>query len=335
MLILGIESSCDETSIALVRDGKEVIANLVSSQIDIHAKYGGVVPEVASRQHILTINPLLEQLFKETGITEKEIDYLAVTHGPGLQGSLLVGLMTAKTLAWLWDKPLIGVNHLEGHIYSCFIENPIEPPVLILLVSGGHTELIAFNKHGEYKLIGKTRDDATGEAFDKVARLLGLPYPGGPHIDRIAKNGDENRFNFPIGMQGSYDFSFSGLKTAVLYKINDLKKESEELPIEDIAASFSKTTAKTLVGKTVKAALENDLKRIVVAGGVAANSFLRKELDKATKKHKLEVYFPSLKYCTDNAAMIASAAYYKYINNDYTTDWMGLEAISRLRLKGI
>lgn len=335
MLILGIESSCDETSISLVRDGKEVIANLVYSQIDIHTKYGGVVPEVASRQHILTINPLLDQLFKETGITEKDIDSLAVTYGPGLQGSLLVGLMTAKTLAWLWDKPLIGVNHLEGHIYSCFIDNEIEAPVLILLVSGGHTELIVFNKHGEYKLLGKTRDDATGEAFDKVARLLGLPYPGGPHIDRVAKNGDENRFDFPIGMQGSYDFSFSGLKTAVLYKINALKKESDILPIEDIAASFSKTTAKTLVSKTVKAAVENNLKRIVVAGGVAANSFLRKELDKATKKHNLEVYFPSLKYCTDNAAMIASAAYHKYINDDYEKDWMSLEAVSRLRLKGI
>lgn len=332
MLILGIESSCDETSVALVKDGKEIIANLVSSQIDIHAKYGGVVPEVASRQHILTINPLLNELFEKTGLTEKDIDAIAVTHGPGLQGSLLVGLMTAKTLAWLWNKTLIGVNHIEGHIYSSFMENEIKPPVLILMVSGGHTELISFESHGKYNIIGKTKDDAVGEAFDKVARLLGLPYPGGPYIDKASKDGDPKAFQFPIAMPNTYDFSFSGLKTSVLYKVRDMEAKNMEIPLADLAASFSYTVAKTLVSKTIKAAKEFGLKKIVISGGVAANSFLRKEMNEACEKNKLEVFVPSLKLCTDNAAMIACAGYHKFINDDYQKDWLSLEAVSRLKL---
>lgn len=330
MLILGIESSCDETSVALVRDGREILSNIVSSQIDIHAKYGGVVPEVASRQHILTINPILEKIFSETKITEREIDAIAVTYGPGLQGSLLVGLMTAKTLAWLWNKPLIGVNHLEGHMYASFLENDIKPPVLMLLVSGGHTELIIFEDHGKYRVIGKTKDDAVGEAFDKVARLLGLPYPGGPYIDKAAKAGNKKSFNFPRALPGSYDFSLSGIKTAVLYKIRDMEKDNESIPVEDIAASFSFTIADTLVRKTIKAAKEFGLNKIVVTGGVAANSVLREEMSVACKKNKFELYIPSLKLCTDNAAMIACAAYHKYVSNNYFKDGLKLEAISRL-----
>ncbi len=330
MLILAIESSCDETSIALVRDGKEILSNYISSQIDIHAQYGGVVPEIASRQHIININPLLQQTFNDNNITEKDIDAIAVTYGPGLQGALLIGLLTAKTLAWIWNKPLIGVNHLEGHIYASFLENNINPPMLTLLVSGGHTELIHVQEHGKYKLIGKTRDDAVGEAFDKVARLLGLPYPGGPYIDKLSKLGDPNKFNFPKAMPNTFDFSFSGLKTSVLYKINDLKNENIELPINDLAASFSKAVADTLVSKTIKAAKELGLKTIVITGGVAANSTLREKMQKECDKNKFSLHLPSMKLCTDNAAMIACAAYFKYINDDYIKDGLSLEAKSRL-----
>jgi N6-L-threonylcarbamoyladenine synthase len=332
MLILAIESSCDETSVALVRDGKEILANLISSQIDIHAVYGGVVPEIASRQHIEIINPLLEEIFQNNNISSKDIDAIAVTYGPGLQGSLLVGLMVAKTLAWLWDKPLIGVNHLEGHMYSPFLEHDILPPLLTLLVSGGHTELIIFEKHGNYKLIGKTRDDAVGEAFDKVARLLGLPYPGGPYIDKAAKNGNGKSFDFPRAMPASYDFSFSGLKTAVLYKIRDLEKENVKIPVDDIAAGFSRAVAGTLVSKTIKAAKEYSLNKIVITGGVAANSMLREEMAKACQENNFNLYVPSMKLCTDNAAMIGCAAYYKFINDDYQKNGLDLEAISRLRI---
>lgn len=330
MLILAIESSCDETSVALVRNGKEILSNLISSQIDIHAQYGGVVPEIASRQHILNINPLLEETFSKNNLNEKDIDAIAVTYGPGLQGALLVGLLTAKTLAWLWNKPLIGVNHLEGHIYSSLLENNVMPPMLTLLVSGGHTELIHVEKHGKYNLIGKTKDDAVGEAFDKVARLLGLPYPGGPYIDKAAKLGNPDAFDFPRAMPNTYDFSFSGIKTSVLYKINDLKNENKEIPINDLAASFSKAIAKTLVNKTVKAAKELQLNKIVITGGVAANSALRQEMKKQCDINNLELYVPSLKLCTDNAAMIACAAYYKFINDDYIKDGLNLEAKSRL-----
>ena len=239
-IILGIETSCDETSIALLKDGNQILANIVSSQIPLHEKYGGIVPEIASRQHILTINPVLNEAFEAAGIGFNDIDAIGVTHGPGLAGALMVGLVTAKTLSLLLNKPIIGVNHLEGHIYSNFLAfNELSPPFLVLLISGGHTSLIEMQAHGQYNIIGETVDDATGECFDKVGRLLNLPYPGGPNIDKIAKTGDKNMFNFPRAMPDKNDFSFSGLKTAMLYKIRDLKKTGiEELPVNDLAAPF-------------------------------------------------------------------------------------------------
>jgi len=331
MLILGIESSCDETSIALVRDGKEVLANLVSSQIDIHAKYGGVVPEIASRQHILNINPLLDEVFADNKITPNDIDAIAVTHAPGLLGSLMIGLTTAKTLAWLWNKPLVGVNHLEGHIYASFLENDVKFPVLALLVSGGHTELIILEDHGKYKLVGKTKDDAVGEAFDKVARLLGLPYPGGPQIDRLTKLGNMERFEFPRPLKAGLDFSYSGIKTSVLYKVRELKENNEEVPIEDIAASFNFAIADSLTSKTMRAAKKFGIKRIIVTGGVAANTLLRTRMTEKCEKNGYEIYIPSMKYCTDNAAMIACAGYYRYINKSFV-DGLNLEALSSLPL---
>jgi len=331
MLILGIESSCDETSIALLKDGKEVLANLVSSQIDIHAKYGGVVPEIASRQHILNINPLLDEVFSTNNITPNDIDAIAVTHAPGLLGSLMIGLMTAKTLAWLWDKPLVGINHLEGHIYASFIENDVEFPVLALLVSGGHTELIILEGHGKYTLVGKTKDDAVGEAFDKVARLLDLPYPGGPEIDKLTKLGDVKRFNFPRPLKAGLDFSYSGIKTSVLYKVRDLKESNQEVPINDIAASFNYAIADSLIDKTMRAAKTYGIKRIIVTGGVAANSLLREKMTEACQKNGFDIYIPSMKYCTDNAAMIACAGYYRYINKTFE-DGLKLEAMPSLEL---
>lgn len=327
MIIMAIESSCDETSVAIIKDGKEILSNIISSQIDIHSQYGGVVPEIASRQHILTINPILEQALKESNMTKDDIDAIAVTYAPGLQGSLLVGITTAKTIAWLWNKPLIPVNHLEGHMYSVFLENEINPPMITLLVSGGHTEIIHFQEHGKYNLIGKTKDDAVGEAFDKVARLLGLPYPGGPYIDKCAKQGNKKAFNFPRAMKNTYDFSFSGIKTSVLYKIKEIG--SDNIPVNDIAASFSQAVADTLVEKTINAAKELKVNNIVITGGVAANSFLRAQMQEACDKRKFNLFLPSMKLCTDNAAMIGCAAYYKYIRNDYNKDWLSLEAVSR------
>lgn len=330
MIIMAIESSCDETSVAIIKNGKEILSNIISSQIDIHSQYGGVVPEIASRQHILTINPILEQALKESKITKDEIDAIAVTYAPGLQGSLLVGITTAKTIAWLWNKPLIPVNHLEGHMYSVFLENNIEPPMITLLVSGGHTEIIHFMEHGKYNLIGKTKDDAVGEAFDKVARLLGLPYPGGPYIDKCAKLGNNKAFNFPRAMKNTYDFSFSGIKTSVLYKIKEMERNNiDNIPVNDISASFSQAVADTLVDKTIKSAIELNVKNIVITGGVAANSFLRSEMQKACDKRKLNLFLPSMKLCTDNAAMIGCAAYYKFLRDDYNKDWLSLEAVSR------
>jgi N6-L-threonylcarbamoyladenine synthase len=333
MLILAIESSCDETSVALVENGKNIIANLVSSQIDIHSQYGGVVPEVASRQHIKVINLLMEEVLQKNNIKPEQIDLIAATFGPGLQGSLLIGLLAAKTLAWMWNKPLMGVNHLEGHIYSPFIEHDLNPPMITLLVSGGHTEIIHFQDFGKYELIGKTKDDAVGEAFDKVARLLDLPYPGGPQIDKLAQSGNPEAFKFPKAMPTSYDFSFSGIKTSVLYKVRELEEKGEVISKEDISASFSQAVAETLVKKTIKAALEKGVKTISVSGGVAANSFLRKEMTQACEKNNFTLYFPSMKYCTDNAAMIGCAAYYKALGLDLKNlNGLALEAVSRIAI---
>jgi N6-L-threonylcarbamoyladenine synthase len=312
-IILAIETSCDETAVAIVNNN-QVLSSVVSSQIDLHRPYGGVVPEMASRQHLETINFCLEKAWQETGLTWSEIDGIAVTVAPGLVGALMVGMTAAKTLAIVHDKPFIGIHHLEGHIYASYLaESDLKPPFLSLLVSGGHTSLIHVQACGKYQQLGTTRDDAAGEAFDKVARLLNLSYPGGPIIDRMAKDGNpqafplpEGKISLPTGGFHAYDSSFSGLKTAVLRLVE--KFEPDNLPVADIAASFQDTVARSLTRRTINCALDYGLKTIAIGGGVAANSALRNHLETAAKNHDLTVYFPPLKLCTDNAAMIARAA---------------------------
>src|SRR6266487_2758250 len=316
--ILAIETSCDETACAVLENGRELLSSTVASQMDIHARYGGVFPEVASRQHVLSIIPVIEQTLAQSNLTLKDIDAVAVTRGPGLAGSLVVGMNMAKGIALGMSLPLIGVNHLEGHIYSSWIYNsgeaaPPEPqfPLMALLVSGGHTELNLMTDHRTYRRLGSTRDDAAGEAFDKVARLLGLPYPGGPSIQRAAETGDPNRFKFPRAkLESPYDFSFSGLKTAVLYEVNAMKKQqSENLPVEDFAASFQAAVVDVLFNKTMQAARDFNAKEILVAGGVSANRPLREAFQ---SQNEFKVHIPAFSLCTDNAAMIAAAGYYRY-----------------------
>jgi len=315
--ILAIESSCDETACAVIENGRALLASTVASQMEMHARYGGVYPEVASRQHVLSIIPVVEQTLAQSNITLKDIDAIAVTRGPGLAGSLVVGMNMAKGLALGTGLPIVGVNHLEGHIYSSWVHNagesiPAEPqfPLMALLVSGGHTELNLMTDHLTYKRLGSTQDDAAGEAFDKVGRLLGLPFPGGPSIQKAAEGGDPNRFKFPRAkLDNTYDFSFSGLKTAVLYEVNNLKKKSNSLPVEDIAASFQATVVGTLFDKTIQAARDYGAKEILVAGGVSANRALRNAFQSQTE---FKVNIPAFSLCTDNAAMIAAAGYYRY-----------------------
>jgi N6-L-threonylcarbamoyladenine synthase len=306
--VLAIETSCDETAVGVVRQG-QILSNVVSSQVATHAAFGGVVPEIASRQHLELLNPAIAKALAEGGVGWAEIDAIGVTAAPGLIGSLIIGVTCAKTLAVLYDKPLIGVHHLEGHIYSAFLSDPdLSPPFLCLLVSGGHTSLIAVRDHGNYEIAGQTRDDAVGEAFDKVARLLGLGYPGGPAIDRMAQQGNPNAFRLPQGKieQAPYDSSFSGLKTAVLRLIQQFPPEA--VPKADIAASFQQTVADTLVKRTIRCALDLGFSSIVAVGGVAANSTLRSQLVEQAQEYQLKVVFPPLNLCTDNAAMIACAA---------------------------
>lgn len=315
--ILAIESSCDETACAVLENGRALLASTVASQMDIHARYGGVFPEVASRQHVLSIIPVVEQTLVESNLTLKDIDAIAVTRGPGLAGSLVVGMNMAKGLSLGLGLPLVGVNHMEGHIYSSWIYNageaiPPEPqfPLMALLVSGGHTELNLMTDHLTYKRLGSTLDDAAGEAFDKVGRLLGLPFPGGPSIQKAAENGDATRFKFPRAkLDNPYNFSFSGLKTAVLYEVNDLKKKSDNLPVADLAASFQATAVDILFNKTMQAARDFSAKEILVAGGVSANRALRTAFQSQTE---FKVNIPAFSLCTDNAAMIAAAGYYRY-----------------------
>ena len=315
--ILAIETSCDETACAVLENGRALLASTVASQMDIHARYGGVFPEVASRQHVLSIVPVIEETLSKTNLSLKDIDAIAVTRGPGLAGSLVVGMNAAKGLALGTGKPIIGVNHLEGHIYSSWIHNagqeaPPEPqfPLMALLVSGGHTELNLMTDHLTYRRLGATLDDAAGEAFDKVARLLGLPYPGGPSVQKAAEKGDPTRFKFPRArLDSPYDFSFSGLKTAVLYQVNDLKKEHTPIPVEDLAASFQATVVETLFDKTIQAARDFSAKAILVAGGVSANRPLREIF---LSQSEFKVHIPAFSLCTDNAAMIAAAGYYRY-----------------------
>jgi N6-L-threonylcarbamoyladenine synthase len=315
--ILAIETSCDETACAILENGRALLSSTVASQMDIHARYGGVFPEVASRQHVLSIIPVVEETLIQSNLTLKDIDAVAVTRGPGLAGSLVVGMNMAKGIALGMNLPIIGVNHLEGHIYSSWVYNagdsaPAEPqfPLMALLVSGGHTELNLMTDHLTYKRLGATLDDAAGEAFDKVARLLGLPYPGGPSVQRAAETGDPTRFKFPRArLENPYDFSFSGLKTAVLYEVNDLKKKQTTLPVEDLAASFQATVVDVLFSKTIQAAREHNAKEILVAGGVSANRALREAFQ---SQEEFKVHIPAFSLCTDNAAMIAAAGYYRY-----------------------
>lgn len=315
--ILAIESSCDETACAILENGRALLASTVASQMDMHARYGGVFPEVASRQHVLSIIPVVEQTLVQANLTLKDIDVLSVTRGPGLAGSLVVGMNMAKGLALGTGLPLIGVNHLEGHIYSSWIYNagesiPPEPqfPLMTLLVSGGHTELNLMTDHLTYQRLGSTLDDAAGEAFDKVARLLGLPFPGGPSIQKASESGAAIRFKFPRArLDRPYDFSFSGLKTAVLYEVQALKKNKKPLPIEDVAASFQAAVVDVLFNKTLKAAREFGAQEILVAGGVSANRALR---DAFQSQKEFKVHIPAFSLCTDNAAMIAAAAYRHY-----------------------
>ncbi|MDF0553473.1 tRNA (adenosine(37)-N6)-threonylcarbamoyltransferase complex transferase subunit TsaD [Kamptonema sp. UHCC 0994] len=313
--VLAIETSCDETAAAIVKN-RQVCSSAVASQIKIHQQYGGVVPEVASRSHVEMVNGAIAQSLHEAKLTWSDIDGIAATCAPGLVGALLVGLTAAKTLAMVHNKPFLGVHHLEGHIYASYLSEPdLHPPFLCLLVSGGHTSLIHVKDCGDYAILGQTRDDAAGEAFDKVARLLKLGYPGGPIIDKLAQVGNpkafslpEGKISLPTGGYHPYDSSFSGLKTAVLNLVQKLQKESDDLPVKDIAASFQETVAKSLTKRAIACALDCGLNTIAIGGGVAANSGLRQHLQQAATKHNLRVLFPPLKYCTDNAAMIACAA---------------------------
>lgn len=313
--VLAIETSCDETAAAVVQN-REVCSTVVASQISTHSQYGGVVPELASRQHVETINQVIAQALSESNFGWSEIDGIAVTCAPGLIGALLIGLTAAKTLALIHQKPLIGVHHLEGHVYASYLSEPsLQPPFLCLLVSGGHTSLIAVKDCGQYETLGQTRDDAAGEAFDKVARLLNLDYPGGPVIDRLAAQGNpqafvlpEGNISLPNGGHHPYDSSFSGLKTAVLRLVQKLQQDSSELPVADLAASFQETVARSLTRRTIACALDHGLTTIAVGGGVAANRGLRRHLSKAAAAHNLRVLFPPMAFCTDNAAMIGCAA---------------------------
>lgn len=314
--ILGIETSCDETSAAVVADGREILSNIISSQIDLHRQYGGVVPEIASRRHVELVLPVVQEALSEAGVGLGDLDAIAVTAGPGLVGALLVGLSAAKALAWARDLPLVAVNHLRGHIYANFLANPdLHFPLLCLVVSGGHTDLVYLESHTSLRLLGHTRDDAAGEAFDKVARVLGLSYPGGPQLDKLAQGGNPEAIAFPRAYleEGSDDFSFSGLKTAV---INYMHGPEPHLPLADVAASFQAAVAEVLVTKTVQAARRLGVKHILLAGGVAANSALRRRLDAEASRRGIGVTYPPLVLCTDNAAMIAAAGHFLYLNGE-------------------
>lgn len=332
-LILAIESSCDETAAAVVRNGREVLSNVISSQIDLHTLYGGVVPEIASRKHIERINQVIEEALSTAGVSLAQTDAVAVTYGPGLVGALLVGVAEAKAIAYAAGKPLVGVHHIEGHIAANFIEHPeLEPPFLSLVVSGGHTHLVRVEDYGVFTILGRTRDDAAGEAFDKVARAIGLGYPGGPKIDRVAREGDPEAIAFPrTHMEDApYDFSFSGLKSAVLNYINGYQMKGQEYRQADIAASFQKAVTDVLVGNAMRAVEEYHADRFAIAGGVAANSALRQAMKEACEERGVKLYYPSPVYCTDNAAMIGVAGYYEYRKG--VRHGLDLNAIPNLRL---
>lgn len=311
---LGIESSCDDTGIAILKGQYDVVASTLSSQISKHSQYGGVVPELASRMHQESIMPLLKKTLLEAGITEpsKEVDLIAVTSGPGLMGSLLVGVMTAKALSQGWNVPVVEVNHLEGHLFANVVANKeLKPPFLSVVVSGGHTEIILVKDFGSYTLLGTTRDDAAGEAYDKISKVLGLGYPGGPAIDKIAKTGDPNRYKLPVPLSDTHDieFSFSGLKTATITLINKLEKTEEKMDIKDLCASFQKAVVASIIGKLLIAINKTGVHKVAISGGVAANSRLREDLQNLCEENNWQLYLPPRTMCTDNAIMIAAAGY--------------------------
>lgn len=316
VLILAIESSCDETAAAVVRNGREVLSNVIYSQIALHTEYGGVVPEIASRKHIEKVNQVIEQALTDAGVNLSDITAIAVTYGPGLVGALLVGVSAAKAISFASGIPLVGVHHIEGHISANYIENEtLKPPFVCLVVSGGHSHLVVVKDYGEYEIIGRTRDDAAGEAFDKVARAIGLGYPGGPKIDKAAKEGNPEAMHFPRAKvaDSEYDFSFSGLKSAVLNYLNSCEMKGEKVNTSDVAASFQKAVVDVLVEHSLKAVKEYGYDKFAIAGGVASNSSLREAFVKACEKESIEFYHPSSIFCTDNAAMIGTAGYYEYL----------------------
>lgn len=332
--ILAIESSCDETAAAVVKNGREVLSNVISSQIALHTLYGGVVPEIASRKHIEKINQVIQAALDEAKMTLEEMTAIAVTYGPGLVGALLVGVAEAKAIAYAVGKPLVGVHHIEGHVSANFIEHPdLEPPFVCLIVSGGHTHLVIVKDYGKFEIIGRTMDDAAGEAFDKVARAVGLGYPGGPKVDKAAKEGNPHAIEFPRAKVGgsAYDFSFSGMKSAVLNYINQANMRGETICVPDLAASFQNAVVEVLVSRAVAAAKEYGYDRLAIAGGVASNSALRAGMKEACEREGLKFYYPSPIYCTDNAAMIGAAAYYEYNKNGTRAGW-DLNAVPNLKL---
>ncbi|MGE5630037.1 MAG: tRNA (adenosine(37)-N6)-threonylcarbamoyltransferase complex transferase subunit TsaD [Caulobacteraceae bacterium] len=332
--ILALESSCDETSAAVVRNGREVLSNIISSQIDVHKKFGGVVPEVASRKHLENISMVIDEALEKSGTSLNDMDAVAVTCGPGLVGALLIGLSTAKAIAYSKNLPFIGVNHIEGHIAANYVEHrELKPPFVCLVASGGHSHIVNVLDYNSYEIMGRTRDDAAGEAFDKIARALGLGYPGGPQIDKLAVSGNPQAIDFPRAFleEGSYDFSFSGLKSAALNYLNSKKMKNEEYNIADVAASFQESVVDVLSSKLIRAAKDRNSKYAVLAGGVASNSRLRAVLKTRGSAEGIEVLFPAPILCTDNAAMIGCAAYYRFINgqqSDFT-----LNAIPNLSIE--
>ena len=326
ILILGIESSCDETSVSVVRNGREVLSNVINSQIDIHKEYGGVVPEIASRCHTEVINQITKQAVKEAGIKLNDIDAIAVTQGPGLVGALLVGVSYAKGLSYVLKKPLVGTNHIEGHIAGNYLTYPdLKPPFLCLIISGGHTHLVKVSDYNKFEILGKTRDDAIGEAFDKVARVIDLGYPGGPKIDNLAKQGSAN-IKLPMAHVDGLDFSFSGIKTAVI----NLNHKDPNINKADLCASFEDAVTEMLLANVDKSVEMYGFDKIVLAGGVSRNSYIRKKFDEYKESHNVEVYYPEPILCTDNAAMIASAGYYNFINGKISE--LNMNAIPNLKI---